>query len=65
MKFLTHDCQIILYGVNVAGQCGKQTQTRCDVCRRWCCAMHRHDLKRDLEKKITLCHQCIEDEEEE
>lgn len=61
----THSCQIWLYGERQITQCNKQTQTRCSTCKQWCCSLHRYDLSRGLKKRVTLCHECLEKEEEE
>lgn len=64
MKFLTHNCEIWLYGESQIAQCNNQTQTRCSACHQWCCSLHRHDLKNGLKKRVTLCHECLEQEDE-
>lgn len=64
IKFRSHKCQIALYGENQIGMCKQPTQTRCSVCKQWCCSLHRHDLTRDLKRRITLCTECLEQEAE-
>lgn len=64
MSFLTHDCQVWLYGSNQIRQCNNQTQTRCSVCKQWCCSLHRENLNQGLKKRVVLCHECLEQEHE-
>ena len=64
MKFFTHDCQVSLYGLNQTQPCGKQTQTRCSNCSRWCCVLHRQTLSNDLKRPLVYCAECLETREE-
>ena len=64
MNIFTHQCQIALYGENQIGCCKCQTQTRCSLCKQWCCSLHRTDMTRGLKKRVTLCSECLEIESE-
>ncbi len=61
----THTCQVILYGIGQSAQCEKETQTKCDICHRWCCAIHREKLGKGLRHKQIWCHPCMSRELEE
>lgn len=51
----THTCQIDTLGE----PCQCETQTRCAICRRWCCLGHRETLSLGLRRRVILCSTCI------